>query len=88
MSPTDYTYEYFTVSFPSEYVAYVEINRPQKLNAFIETMWLNLRKIFDRLSEDENVRAVVLSGAGDKAFTAGLDVQVRFCLTRLSWRLD
>jgi Delta3,5-Delta2,4-dienoyl-CoA isomerase len=32
----EYKYEYFRVSFPSEYVALIEIDRPQKLNAFIE----------------------------------------------------
>jgi len=31
-----YQYEYFNVSFPAEYVAHVEINRPEKLNAFVE----------------------------------------------------
>jgi enoyl-CoA hydratase/carnithine racemase len=38
-------------------------------------MWLNLRKIFEALSDDADVRVVILSGAG-RAFTAGLDVQV------------
>ncbi|KAI9826676.1 MAG: hypothetical protein M1819_007310 [Sarea resinae] len=74
-SPSDYQFEHFNVAFPAEYVVHVEINRPQKLNAFDEPMWLELRTIFDRLSQDPNVRAVVLSGAGPKAFTAGLDVQ-------------
>lgn len=32
----EYNYEYFNVTFPAEYVAVVEINRPEKLNAFIE----------------------------------------------------
>jgi Delta3,5-Delta2,4-dienoyl-CoA isomerase len=32
----EYNYEYFNVTFPAEYVAQVEINRPEKLNAFIE----------------------------------------------------
>lgn len=32
-----YNYEYFNVTFPREYVAQVEINRPQKMNAFNET---------------------------------------------------
>ncbi|KAI9823161.1 MAG: hypothetical protein M1832_002604 [Thelocarpon impressellum] len=73
MSPFSYTH--FLVTFPAEFVAHVEINRPQKLNAFVEGMWLELRAIFDRLSSDPSVRAVVLSGAGPKAFTAGLDVQ-------------
>lgn len=32
----EYSYDYFNVTFPQEYVAQVEINRPKKLNAFIE----------------------------------------------------
>lgn len=72
----DYTrFTHFNVSSPSEYVAHVEINRPQKLNAFFEDMWLELGKVFDKLSHDPDVRAVVFSGAGDRAFTSGLDVQ-------------
>ncbi|ORY65341.1 enoyl CoA hydratase-like protein [Pseudomassariella vexata] len=68
-------FKHFLVSSPSEYVAHVEINRPAKLNAFFEDMWVELGKVFDKLSCDPNVRAVVLSGAGDRAFTAGLDVK-------------
>jgi enoyl-CoA hydratase/carnithine racemase len=36
MAPS-YNYEYFNVTFPGEYVAQVEINRPEKMNAFNET---------------------------------------------------
>lgn len=36
-----------------------------------------MKIIFDRLSHDPDVRCVVLTGAGDRAFTAGLDVKVR-----------
>jgi delta(3,5)-delta(2,4)-dienoyl-CoA isomerase len=32
----DWNYEFFNVSFPAEYVAHVEINRQEKLNAFVE----------------------------------------------------
>ncbi|PYI18968.1 enoyl-CoA hydratase/isomerase family protein [Aspergillus violaceofuscus CBS 115571] len=76
MASQPYTYEHFNITFPPdhEYVAHVEINRPSKLNAFIEAMWLELSQIFTRLSTDPTVRAIVLSGAGPKAFTAGLDV--------------
>lgn len=69
------SYQYFTVDFPIEHVAHVQINRPQKLNAFIEAMWLELRTLFNALSISSAVRAIVLSGAGPRAFTTGLDVQ-------------
>lgn len=38
-------------------------------------MWENMAKIFNKLSADPRVRAIVLSGAGEKAFTTGLDVK-------------
>lgn len=69
------TYTHFIVSTPAPFVAHVEINRPQKLNAFIEAMWLELKTVMDALSVNPDVRAVIISGAGDKAFTAGLDVE-------------
>lgn len=74
--PQDYSgFEHFNVSFPSEYVALVEIDRPKKLNAFTYGMFNSMGKIFNRLSYDPDVRVVVLHGNGDRAFTAGLDVQ-------------
>ncbi|KAF3073810.1 Delta [Trichoderma lentiforme] len=68
-------YKFFTVTSPKPFVAHVQIQRPDKLNAFSEAMWLEFGRVFQQLSADADVRAVVLSGAGDKAFTAGLDVQ-------------
>ncbi|KAK5048913.1 hypothetical protein LTR84_005334 [Exophiala bonariae] len=68
------TYNNFTVSRPQEWIAHVEINRPEKLNAFTEEMWTTLPTVFDDLSEDPTVRAIVFSGAGEKAFSAGLDL--------------
>ncbi|KAM5364612.1 hypothetical protein ACJZ2D_011393 [Fusarium nematophilum] len=65
---------FFLVTKPREYVAHVEINRPEKLNAFIEPMWLEMKTVFDHLSKDPSVRAIVFSGAGEKAFSAGLDL--------------
>ncbi|KAN0112831.1 ClpP/crotonase [Hyaloscypha variabilis] len=68
-------YQYFLVDRPIPYVAHVQINRPSKLNAFFEAMWLEFKTVFDTLSHDPEIRAIILSGAGDRAFTAGLDVQ-------------
>ncbi|KAI9858406.1 MAG: putative secondary metabolism biosynthetic enzyme [Trichoglossum hirsutum] len=66
---------WFLLSRPTPYVIHVEINRPSRLNAVFEPMWIELRDIFNNLSQDPSVRAVILSDAGDKAFTTGLDVQ-------------
>jgi len=68
-------YKYYVVTSAGPFVAQVEINRPDKLNAFSEPMWLEMRQLFQQLSSDPDVRAVVLTGAGDRAFTAGLDVK-------------
>jgi delta(3,5)-delta(2,4)-dienoyl-CoA isomerase len=72
---TQKAYKHFLVERPIPYVAHVQINRPAKLNAFYEEMWLEFKVVFDTLSLDSDVRAIVLSGAGERAFSAGLDVQ-------------
>lgn len=72
---TSQTYQYFLVTTPSPFIAHVQINRPEKLNAFFEAMWLEFKTIFDALSTSPEIRAIILSGAGEKAFTAGLDVE-------------
>lgn len=51
-------------------------------------MWLNLSKLFNQLSLDPNVRAILYSGAGPKAFTAGLDVQAAASDGVASWSGD
>lgn len=68
-------YKYFLVSTPLPNVAHVEINRASKLNSFHEEMWFEMKTVFDTLSLSPDVRAIIFSGAGDRAFTAGLDVQ-------------
>ena len=54
-------------------VAWVTLNRPDALNAFDSTMQRELRELWFRLRTDDDVRCVVLTGAGDKAFSTGLD---------------
>ncbi|KAK3170569.1 hypothetical protein OEA41_002650 [Lepraria neglecta] len=67
--------QYFNLTYPLPFVAHVEINRPQKLNAFTEAVWRELPRLFSYLSTSPSTRAIILSGAGPKAFTTGLDVQ-------------
>lgn len=62
-----------SVDVPKEYVYHVKFNRPEKRNAINHTMWLEIKDCFDKLSDDENCRAVVLSGEG-MIFTAGIDL--------------
>lgn len=54
-------------------VATVMLNRPEKRNAVRFSMWKDLARIFNGLSEDSEVRAVVLTGAGGH-FSAGADI--------------
>lgn len=75
MALQNYNYTHFAVTSPAPLVAHVEINRAAKLNTFTRDMWLEFGALFARLSHDPDVRAVVLSGAGEKAFCAGLDVK-------------
>ncbi|KAK9493896.1 ClpP/crotonase-like domain-containing protein [Lipomyces doorenjongii] len=64
----------FNIYFPAEFVAHVEINRPRKLNAFNKDTWTQLRDIFHLISADPNIRVAILSGAGERAFTSGLEL--------------
>ena len=56
-------------------VVSVTFNRPEKFNAFTRGMYLRLRDLFLDLASDEQVKVVVLRGAGGKAFAAGNDIE-------------
>ncbi len=55
-------------------VALLTLNRPDKLNALNYATNDRLLDLLDTIEADENVRAVILTGAGDKAFSAGADI--------------
>jgi enoyl-CoA hydratase/carnithine racemase len=54
--------------------ALITLNRPEKLNALSYPLMQELDEELTRLEEDAGVKAVVLTGAGDKAFSAGADI--------------
>jgi 2-(1,2-epoxy-1,2-dihydrophenyl)acetyl-CoA isomerase len=60
-----------------EGIATLTLNRPEKLNALNEVMAVELLDVFNRVKEDESIKAVVLTGAG-RAFCAGADIKERF----------
>jgi enoyl-CoA hydratase len=55
-------------------IATIVLNRPKALNALNATVLAELVKAFDELEADKGVRAVVITGSGDKAFAAGADI--------------
>ena len=55
-------------------VATITLNRPQQRNAISFAMWGELSQLLTQLDADNGVRAVVLTGAGDEAFSAGADI--------------
>lgn len=57
----------------SEGVLTVTLHRPERLNAFTVPMMVELLRLFDEIDADDEVRAVVVTGAG-RAFCAGADL--------------
>jgi enoyl-CoA hydratase/carnithine racemase len=56
-------------------VATVTFNRPSQRNAISFTMWQQFSGMMKKLDADRDVRAVVITGAGGDAFSAGADIQ-------------
>ncbi len=56
-------------------IATLIINRPQVLNALNRETINELDRVLDELVEDEGTRVIIITGAGEKAFVAGADVQ-------------
>jgi len=54
--------------------ATITFNRPKALNAMNAAMFRELGQAIDHCKEDDGIKAVVLTGAGDKAFVAGADI--------------
>lgn len=57
-----------------ERVAWITLNRPDKLNALTPASMTELRTVFTEIDDDEDIHVAVLRGAGERAFCAGMDV--------------
>ena len=55
-------------------IAWITFNNPARMNAMSQEMWDNSAALLDKYAKDDNVRAIVLRGAGNKAFVAGADI--------------
>jgi enoyl-CoA hydratase len=55
-------------------IAMITFNRPKALNALNNDLIQELSDVLDKISENEEIRVLILTGAGDKAFVAGADI--------------
>lgn len=55
-------------------IATITLHRPEKMNAFTHVMMNEMIAAFDKIDADDNVRAVIVTGHGDRAFCAGADL--------------
>ena len=60
-----------------DHVAVITLNRPKALNSLNSELCKNLHNIIDDLERDDEVRVMVITGAGDKAFCTGIDLRER-----------
>ena len=56
------------------HIAIVTIDNQPRLNAMTRAMLAELGRLWDELQRDESCRAIVLTGAGTRAFTVGADI--------------
>jgi len=58
-----------------ENIGLLTINRPEKLNAISNELISELKNLLDKIENDEELRVLMVTGAGDKAFVAGADIK-------------
>lgn len=69
------TFEHFNFQI-TNHIAHVELNRPEKANSLNEKAWEELQAAMLYCDENPEVRVVVLSAAGEKLFSAGIDLSM------------
>ncbi len=69
-----------------DHIGYVTINRPEVLNVFDYSTLVSLENIVDHIQFNSEVRVVIFTGAGEKAFSAGADLKERKSLTEAETR--
>ncbi len=67
------TFETIQVEYPAEYVGQIVLDRPQAMNTVTPRLLDEFATAVDHLDADDEVRAILVTGAGDRAFSAGAD---------------
>ncbi|MDI7260938.1 MAG: enoyl-CoA hydratase-related protein [Thermodesulfobacteriota bacterium] len=57
-----------------EEIGIITINRPEKLNALNKELLLELKDVIERVRSDDKIKALIITGSGEKAFAAGADI--------------
>jgi len=68
-------FETISVEKTDDMVARLALDRPHRMNTISDDLIAELSTAIDRLEADDHVRSILLTGEGDKAFSAGADVQ-------------
>jgi len=61
---------------PKQKIAWLILNRPEKLNTINEELALQLQQTLAKVELDKEIRVLIITGAGEKAFSAGADLSV------------
>ncbi|WP_153732413.1 enoyl-CoA hydratase-related protein [Sporosarcina obsidiansis] len=67
-------------------IAYITLNRPDAMNAFNYKMLTELGQVVEAIRIDSDIRAVIFTGSGDRAFSVGADLKERKLLTEAKVR--
>lgn len=72
------TYKDIKVEKTKDGITWVYFNRPEKRNAMSPTLHIEMDAVLDELATDPETKVLVITGMGDKAFSAGQDIKLIF----------
>lgn len=75
MSSTQFERETLLFDVDEKGIAIITINRPEKLNALNQQVLSDLNDALDHIEKTDNVRLLIITGSGEKAFVAGADIK-------------
>ncbi|WP_436347574.1 3-hydroxyacyl-CoA dehydrogenase NAD-binding domain-containing protein [Natronorubrum sp. FCH18a] len=68
-------FDVIRVEYPGDMVGQIVLDRPHRMNTISDELLEELSAAIDLLEDDEDVRSILITGEGEKAFSAGADVQ-------------
>lgn len=78
-------YQYITISEPRPLICQIVLSRANAANALNKAMAEELAEATKKAGEDNNVRVIILTGAGERAFCAGADLKERKGMDKKQW---